>query len=355
MDVSSVAVMADALEETRRMVELLEAGDLEGAAAIWSPPNREMLVAYFAANWAPTLDELCGPGRHITEVWQLPTTHVVVRISIQGDRGSAVATFSFNREGRRSGYHVTDSLREGIFNIVIGTSREGYRPTADFYAALLGWKIVREDWLKIAKRRGSTLQLAFGDGWSDTRPPIWGDPDHPKQAHVDVLTPDLSAAAAGALSAGAMALAGGDGDGHRVLADPMGHPFCLREDRSLDAPTIGTVVFDCADPSAMAAFWGGLLSMNERVHDGSDRVVIRGKDPSSPMLGFQRIDDHRRPTWPGDDYPEQLHLDLSFDDRPAAQRRAEELGAVLLPPPHGSAPVYADPAGHPFCLGGQGE
>jgi len=345
--------MTDVVAETLRMVELLEAGDVEGAAGIWSPPNPQMLVAYFAANWAPTLEEACGADRRITEVWQLPTTNPVVRLRVEGDAGSAVATFSFDREGRRSGYHVTDTLREGIFNIVIGTSHDGYRPTADFYASLLGWKIVRHDWLKVAKRRGSTLQLAFGDGWSDTRPPIWGDPDHPKQVHVDVLTPDLSDAASGALSAGATMLV--EGDGHHVLADPVGHPFCLREDPSVDAPALATVVYDCDDPEPMAAFWGGLLSMDERVEDGPDRVVIRGRDPISPMLGFQRVDDHRRPTWPGDDYPEQLHLDLSFDDRSAAQGRAEALGAVLLPPPRGSAPVYADPAGHPFCLGGQGE
>ena len=345
--------MADVVAETVEMVELLEAGDLEGAAAVWAPPKPEMLVAYFAANWAPTLDEACGAGRRITESWQLPTTNSVVRLRIEGEAGSAIATFSFNREGRRSGYHVTDTLREGIYNIVIGTSREGYRPTADFYADLLGWKIVREDWLKIAPKRSSTLQLAFGDGWSDSRPPRWGDPEHPKQVHLDILVPDLAAAVARALAAGASALA--EDDGHRVLADTVGHPFCLREDVSLDTPTIATVFFDCDDPEPMAAFWGGFLSMNERVEDGPGRVVIRGEDPVSPMLGFLRIDDHRRPTWPGDDYPEQLHLDHSFDDKPARQRRAEELGATLLPPPHGSAPVYADPAGHPFCLGGQGE
>ena len=350
---TSVAVVADVVEQTQRTVELLEAGDLEGAVAIWSPPNPQMLVAYFAANWAPTLDEACGDGRRITEVWQLPTTNPVVRLRIEGDAGGAVATFSFSCGGRPAGYQVTDTLREGIFNIVIGTTVEGYRPTADFYAALLGWRIVREDWLKIAPTRASTLQLAFGDGWSDTRPPRWGDPDHPQQVHLDVFVPDLTAAAAGALAAGATALA--EGDGHRVLADTVGHPFCLREDASLDAPTIGTVVFDCDDPAPMAAFWGSLLSMKERVEHGPDRVVIRGEDPISPMVGFQRVDDYRRPTWPGDEYPEQLHVDLAFDDRPAAQRRGEDLGATLLPPPHGSAPVYADPAGHPFCLGGQGE
>ena len=345
--------MPDVVEETKQLVQLLEAGDLVAAAELWGSPTPQRLADYFAANWAPTLDEVCGSGRRIVEAWELPTTNHVVRLRIEGDTGSAVGTFSFNGEGRRSGYHVTDIVREGIYNIVIGTTLEDYRATAEFYVALLGWKIVREDWLKIGPYRGSTFQLAFGDGWSDSRPPRWGDPDHPKQVHLDLLVPDLERAVTDALARGATALA--EGDGHRVLADTVGHPVCLREDASLDKPAIETVVFDCDDPATMAAFWGGVLSMNERVEDGADRIVIRGDDPISPMVGFQRIDDHRRPTWPGDDYPEQLHLDLSFDDRPSVRRRAEELGAVLLPPPRGSAPVYADPAGHPFCLGGQGE
>src|SRR5687768_2662670 len=117
-----------------------------------------MVVAYFAANWAPTLDEACGDGRRITEVWQLPSANPVVRVRIEGDAGRAVATFSFREDGRPSGYHVTDTLREGIYNIVIATSLDGYQTTADFYAALLGWKVVRHDWLKIAPSRASTLQ-----------------------------------------------------------------------------------------------------------------------------------------------------------------------------------------------------
>ena len=34
----------------------------------------------------------------------------------------------------------------------------------------------------------------------------------------------------------------------------------------------------------------------------------------------------------------------------AARTLAEQLGAIRLPPLGGSCPVYADPAGHPFCL-----
>jgi hypothetical protein len=47
--------------------------------------------------------------------------------------------------------------------------------------------------------------------------------------------------------------------------------------------------------------------------------------------------------------------DLEFDDRQAAQRLAERLGAIRLPGQGGSCPVYADPAGHPFCLCKHGE
>ena len=43
--------------------------------------------------------------------------------------------------------------------------------------------------------------------------------------------------------------------------------------------------------------------------------------------------------------PQQLHLDVMVDDVEAARPLVEALGARLL---EGS--VYADPAGHPFCL-----
>lgn len=59
------------------------------------------------------------------------------------------------------------------------------------------------------------------------------------------------------------------------------------------------------------------------------------------------------PEWP-DGTPQQLHLDLTVADLRAAGLRAVELGAVVLTDPveePGSTfVVYADPAGHPFCL-----
>jgi hypothetical protein len=47
-----------------------------------------------------------------------------------------------------------------------------------------------------------------------------------------------------------------------------------------------------------------------------------------------------------------MRFDVTFDDRAAAERRATELGATWIPPKHEQhfGHVYADPAGHPFCL-----
>ena len=60
------------------------------------------------------------------------------------------------------------------------------------------------------------------------------------------------------------------------------------------------------------------------------------------------------PDWP-DGTPQQIHLDLWVDDPAAAHDHVMSLGArVLKEAEDEGAPddfqVYADPAGHPFCL-----
>ena len=51
------------------------------------------------------------------------------------------------------------------------------------------------------------------------------------------------------------------------------------------------------------------------------------------------------PDWPGPRRPQQLHLDIRVDDADAAEREVLALGAKRLP-----GELFADPAGHPFCL-----
>ena len=53
--------------------------------------------------------------------------------------------------------------------------------------------------------------------------------------------------------------------------------------------------------------------------------------------------------------PKQIHLDLWVDDFPEADQKVRSLGArVLRAAEESGSPdnfqVYADPAGHPFCL-----
>jgi hypothetical protein len=73
--------------------------------------------------------------------------------------------------------------------------------------------------------------------------------------------------------------------------------------------------------------------------------VVAVSDASSG-LAFQRAPGNRPPTWPDPAIPQQLHLDIMVEDVAAAGPRVLALGAVKLDGPD----VYADPAGHPFCL-----
>lgn len=229
------------------------------------------------------------------------------------------------------------------------------RDLAMFYAELLGMKIVREDWLKIGWEGGRRPHLAFGDGPTENYlPPRWGEPERPAQVYLEIPVSDLDAAGSLALRLGAKSL--DDQGTYRSYADPVGHPFRLYFDPT-DAGTpdrplsgrIGRVVFECFSPRALARFWSELVGMPELVEDSPRRVVISRIDASLPMLGFQHAV-VPPPRWPDPQYPQQLHLDIYFNDGKAGQELAETLGAIRLPAMGGSCPVYADPAAHPFCL-----
>jgi catechol 2,3-dioxygenase-like lactoylglutathione lyase family enzyme len=108
------------------------------------------------------------------------------------------------------------------------------------------------------------------------------------------------------------------------------------------------LVIDCQDPSALASFYEELLGM-QRVQDGQDWVVI-GDAPDRPGVAFQMAADHRPPTWPDPAALQQMHFDVRVDDLDQAEERVLALGARPLADDGGTFRVYADPAGHPFCL-----
>jgi catechol 2,3-dioxygenase-like lactoylglutathione lyase family enzyme len=103
-------------------------------------------------------------------------------------------------------------------------------------------------------------------------------------------------------------------------------------------------VFDCANPAALAEFYSQLLGWPV-TYRSDDWVVVAANDTSSG-LAFQLSPDHRAPTWPDPAVPQQAHFDVMVEDPDEAGVRVLGLGARQLPGEH----VYADPAGHPFCL-----
>lgn len=104
------------------------------------------------------------------------------------------------------------------------------------------------------------------------------------------------------------------------------------------------LIFDCPDPRALARLYSELLG-NPITYDSDDFVVVAENEATSG-LAFQRATDHRRPTWPSPVVPQQLHLDIMVEDVAVATSHVLALGAEKL---DGDG-VFADPAGHPFCL-----
>ncbi|WP_299304243.1 VOC family protein [uncultured Brachybacterium sp.] len=126
-------------------------------------------------------------------------------------------------------------------------------------------------------------------------------------------------------------------------------------------PTLDLTVLDCPDALQLATFYAKLLGW--RVEEGSDADWAELTPPQGRIshdepggqasLGFQRIDDFQRPSWPAGAHPQQFHLDFAVSDIDAAEPRVLALGAVVhdhQPSGSGSFRVYLDPAGHPFCL-----
>ena len=108
------------------------------------------------------------------------------------------------------------------------------------------------------------------------------------------------------------------------------------------------VVIDCRDPAALARFYSELLGLP--VTWESDDWVVVSADDTTSGIAFQLAPDHQPPRWPDPDHPQQYHLDVMVDDVEAAEPRVLRLGARRLSDAAARSAVYADPAGHPFCL-----
>lgn len=108
--------------------------------------------------------------------------------------------------------------------------------------------------------------------------------------------------------------------------------------------TLCAVTLDCADPLALTAFYAHATGLSDVDGSGEDFSGLRG--PDGLFLGFQRVEDYHAPKWPGQQEPQQVHLDFEVDDldvaeavllRLGASKPAEQPGSetlrVLLDPP----------------------
>ena len=131
----------------------------------------------------------------------------------------------------------------------------------------------------------------------------------------------------------------------------MGHPQLLH------------TVLDAVDVRREAEFWRELLGLvyrpGDEVPEGDDDLdwLVLTDAAGGRVLAFQQVAEQTRTTWPSQQVPMQLHLDLTVatrDELAEQHARALALGATVLldRTDDEDEPLYvfADPEGHPFCI-----
>jgi hypothetical protein len=132
-------------------------------------------------------------------------------------------------------------------------------------------------------------------------------------------------------------------------------------------PTIRQVVLDGTSIRVLAEFYRKLFGLQYRPGDephaagdpderGADWLVLQNPQ-GGPQLAFQQVERLTPTTWPDDAVPMQMHLDTAVEtvaELDAQHERALALGAKMIydrsADPDEPLRVYADPAGHPFCI-----
>ncbi len=130
-------------------------------------------------------------------------------------------------------------------------------------------------------------------------------------------------------------------------------------------PQLLHTVLDTTRPRELAEFYRELLGLQYRPGDeppsdggldDADWLVLTAAD-GTRRLAFQQVDHLQPTTWPAHDVPMQLHVDFTVSSAAELHRqreRAEALGAELIldrsGDPHEPLFVFADLAGHPFCV-----
>lgn len=118
--------------------------------------------------------------------------------------------------------------------------------------------------------------------------------------------------------------------------------------------SLGVVALDTDDPRGLADFYAALLGWQVS-HGDEEWIEVHPGGVATPGvsgLAFQLVAGHQRPTWPSQERPQQLHLDLEVADLDEGERYALSLGAERAAEAgaEDTFRVFLDPSGHPFCL-----
>lgn len=114
-----------------------------------------------------------------------------------------------------------------------------------------------------------------------------------------------------------------------------------------DEIRLSGVTVDADDALALARFYAVITG---GVAKGDARWAV--VDGPHGCIAVQQAREFRPPDWPTGSVPAQMHLDFVVDDLAATERRVLAAGATRfdIQPNADHCLVYADPAGHPFCL-----
>ena len=129
-------------------------------------------------------------------------------------------------------------------------------------------------------------------------------------------------------------------------------------------PQLLHTVLDTPRPRELAEFYRELLGLRYRpgdeppvdAPDDADWLVLTDGS-GARKLAFQQVEELTPTTWPRHEVPMQLHVDYTVTSTGELHRqraRAEQLGARVVldrsDDPDEPLFVFADLAGHPFCI-----
>lgn len=132
-------------------------------------------------------------------------------------------------------------------------------------------------------------------------------------------------------------------------------------------PTLIGPVIDAVDVRGVGEFWRELMGWRYRKGDeppgegepdtAAQEWLVLCDESGRARLAVQPVDELPAPTWPAPGVAQQMHLDLmvgSKEELAEQHDRVLRLGGAVLEDrrddPRESLIVFADPAGHPFCI-----